>query len=127
MLSERLQTTLHKKKSTVIFSGDNAQEKMLCKIVLILLGKHCTAENPMQCCPRSSRQNCIKNPVQCCLNTLWTTLYSKNPMQCCPRGPRQFCIRKMFHSMLTAYAILVLCNVVPEVPSNISQEKVQTI
>ena len=44
-------------------------------------------------------------------------------MQCCPRGSRQLCIRKMSHSMLTAYAILVLCIVVPQAPSNISQEK----
>ena len=29
--------------------------------------------------------------------------------------------------MLMAYAILVLCNVVPEAPSNISQEKIQAI
>ena len=48
-------------------------------------------------------------------------------MQCCPRGSRQLCIKKMFHSMLTAYEILVLCNVVPEAPSNISQEKNQAI
>ena len=48
-------------------------------------------------------------------------------MQCCPRGSRQLCIRKMFHPILTAYAILVLCNVVPETPSNISQENIQII
>ena len=29
--------------------------------------------------------------------------------------------------MLAAYAILVLCNVIPEVPSNIAQEKIQAI
>ena len=33
-------------------------------------------------------------------------------MQCCPRCSRQLCIMKMFHAMLTAYAILVLCNAV---------------
>ena len=44
-------------------------------------------------------------------------------MQCCPRGSRQLCVRKIFHSMLTAYPILVLCNVVPVAPGNISQEK----
>ena len=33
----------------------------------------------------------------------------------------------MFHSMLTAYAILVLCNIVSEAPSNISQEKIQAM
>ena len=80
ILSERLQTTLHK--------------KILCNFALILLGQHCTG---------------------------------KNPMQCCPRGSRQLCIKKIFRSMLGAYAILVLCNVVPEAPSNIAQEKIQAI
>ena len=51
----------------------------------------------------------------------------QNLMQLYPRGSRQLCIRKMFHSILTAYAILVLCNVVTETPSNISQENIQTI
>ena len=41
-------------------SPDNiAQEKMLLSIALIFLGQHCTA----------------KVPVQCCLNTLGTTLH----------------------------------------------------
>ena len=31
----------------------------------------------------------------------------------------------MFHSMLVAYAILILCNVVTEALSNIAQEKIQ--
>ena len=29
--------------------------------------------------------------------------------------------------MLAAYVILVLCNVVPEAPSNIAQEKIQAM
>ena len=32
-----------------------AWEKILSNVVLILFGQHCTAENPMQCCPRGSR------------------------------------------------------------------------
>ena len=48
-------------------------------------------------------------------------------MQCFPIGSTQLCIRKMFHSLLTTSAILVLCNVVPEAPNNISQEKIQAI
>ena len=48
-------------------------------------------------------------------------------MQCCPRGSGQLCIRKIFHSMLAAYAILVLCNIIPEAPSNIEQNKIQAI
>ena len=61
-----------------------AQEKILCNVVLILFGQHCTAENPMQWCPRDSRQLCIRNNlVQCCLNTVQTTLHKKKPVQCC--------------------------------------------
>ena len=50
MLAERLQTTLHK--------------EILCNKVLILLGKHCTGQDPMHCCLSSSRQHCRrKNPI----------------------------------------------------------------
>ena len=67
IISERLQATMHKKT-------------ILCKIVLILLGQHCPAENPMQYCHRGSRQLCIrKTPVQCYLNTLGTTLRRSKP------------------------------------------------
>ena len=51
----------------------------------------------------------------------------KNPMQCSPRGSRQLFIRKIIHLMLMAYAILIVCNVVPEAPSSISHEKIQAI
>ena len=125
----------------------------MCKIVSILLRRHCTAENPMQCCRRGSRQLFIRtNPVQCYLNALGITLHrskpyatlfekpqttlhkkvlcnfalillgqhctGQNPTQCYSRGSRQFFIRKMFHSMLTTYAILVLCNFVPSSKQN---------
>ena len=66
MLSKRFQTTLHKKKT-------------LCNVALVLLEQNCTSQNPMQCCPRGSRQHCIKNPVQCCLNTYGTTLHRSKP------------------------------------------------
>ena len=98
MLSERLR--------------QHCLKKILCNFALMLLGKHCTGQNLMQYCPKSSRQHCIrKNSMQCCLNTLWTTLHSWKPYASCPRGSRQLCLRKMFHSMLAAYAVLVLCNV----------------
>ena len=87
MLPEKLQTTLNKKKSCAIFSlysrnniaqvknlcnvvrkaPDNISwEKILCNIVLILLGQHCTTENPIQCCPtpKGSRQLCMSK-IQC--------------------------------------------------------------
>ena len=95
----------------------------------MLLGQHCPAENPMQCCPRRSSQLCIRQiPVQCMLNTLgttlhsWrpyamlsetlqTTLYKKNvlfnvsglcnlgPMQWCPRGSKQHCRKKKIQAI----------------------------
>ena len=47
----------------------NALEKILFNIVVILLGQHCTSQNPMQCCPRGFRQNCTgKNRG----NMVWT-------------------------------------------------------
>ena len=83
MLPERLQITLHKKK-------------ILCNVVLILLGQHCTRKNPMQCCPRGSRQLCIrKNLVQCCLNTLWTTLHSWKPYAMLPERPQTTLYKKI--------------------------------
>ena len=34
----------------------------------------------MQCCPKGSRQHCIRqNPVHCCPNTPRTTLYRSKP------------------------------------------------
>ena len=69
-----------------------------------------------------------KNFVQCSLLVLLGQNFTtENPMQCCPIDSTQLCIRKMFHSMLAAYAILVLGNVVPEAPSNIAQEKIQAM
>ena len=49
ILSERLQITLHK--------------NILCNITLILLGQHCSGKNPMPCCPRGSRQHCIRKSL----------------------------------------------------------------
>ena len=100
MLSERLQTTLHKKSPAMLpwYSWDSiaqvktlcnvaqkapdniASEKIPCNVVLILLGQHFTAENPRQYCLRGSRQHFIrKSFVQFCLNTLGTTLDRSKP------------------------------------------------
>ena len=48
-------------------------------------------------------------------------------MECFPRSCGPLCIRNMFHSLLVAYSILVICNVILEAPSNIAQEKIQAI
>ena len=91
--------------------------------------KSCAGENPMQCCPKCSSQNSIrKNFVQCSLLVLLGQNFTaENPIQCCLIDSTQLCIRKTFHSTLAAYAILVLCNVVPEAPSNIAQDKIQAM
>ena len=79
MLSKRFQTTLHKKKPCAMLPQysqnkiaqvkilcnvvqeipDNIVSKILCNVVLILMGQHCTGQNLMQCF----------------LNTLETTLH----------------------------------------------------
>ena len=82
----------------------------------------------MQCSPRGPRQHRIKKILRNFpLILLGQHRTDRNPMQCCPRASKQLCIRKMFHSVLMVHAILVLCNVVPEAPSNISREKFQAI
>ena len=72
-----------------------ASEKILCNVLLILSGQHCTVKNPMQYCPRGSRQHCIKN-ILCnfALILLGQHCIGWNPMKCCPKGSRQHCIRK---------------------------------
>ena len=79
-----LGTTLHRSNLMQLYPRGSKQQcarkKILCKIVLILLGQHCTAESPMQCCQRGSRELCVrKNPVQCCLNNLGTILHRSKP------------------------------------------------
>ena len=61
--------------------------------------------------------------MQCCLKGSKQHSILKNLMQCCPRGSRQLCIRKMFHSMLAAYAILVLCIVVQKLQATLYKKK----
>ena len=87
-----LRTTLHKvtKKNlchVVQEAPDNiGHEKIQFNNVVILLGQHCTGKNPVQCCPRDSRQHCTgKNPVQYCLNNItfqwflfWTSYFFDN-------------------------------------------------
>ena len=77
---------------------NNAQEKILLNVVLILSGQHCTSKGLVQCCPRGCRQHCTdKNPVQYCLNTyFWNNIPQVNTS----------------------------CNVVLETPGNIAQEKI---
>ena len=80
MLPQRIQRTLHKKNPV----------------------QCCLIKNPMQWCPRGSRQHCIiKNPVQCCLNTLGTILHGTKSYAILLRGSRQHCIIKKSSSMLS--------------------------
>ena len=113
---------------SVVFQApdNNAQEKILFYVVLILLGQHYIGKNPMQCWTWGSRQQCTgKNLVQCCLNTLgttWrrskpsamlserlqTTLHRKNPVQ----NP----VQSFLHIHGITWYRKSLCNIVPEAP-----------
>ena len=73
------------------------------------MGQHYTGQNPMQCCSKGSRQHCIrKNPLQCSLNTLGTTLHSWKPYAMLP---------KMLHTTLhkenVSFNVSGLCNLGP--------------
>ena len=105
MLSLRLQTTLHKKKSCSMLSsyswdniaqvntpgnvvleapGNIAQEKILFNVILILLGQHGTGKSLAQCCPRASRQHCTRNILfNVVLILLGQHCTGKNLVQCC--------------------------------------------
>ena len=86
-----LQTTLHKKKT-------------LFNVVLILLGQHYTHQNLMQCCPRCSRQHCIRKIRKCCLKTTGTRLHRKNSIQYCPGDSKQHCTgQNQDNVVLTTY------------------------
>ena len=77
-------------------------KKIVCSFALILLGQNCTGQNSVQCCPKSSRQHCIrKSPVQCCLNTVGTTLYSWKPYAILPKSLQTTLHQKKFCPMLS--------------------------
>ena len=69
LLRNQLFTLLSRKwsfKNVTIFFLQNAwlqatlpKKKTLFKVVLIILRQRCTGQNPIQCCPGGSRQQCI--------------------------------------------------------------------
>ena len=67
--------------NVVLKAPDNtAQENVLFHVVLKLFGQQSTGQNTVWCCPRGSRQHCIKKtPVQCILNTLGSILNRSKP------------------------------------------------
>ena len=97
------------------------------------MGQHCTGQNSVQCCPRGSRQLCIRK-ILCnvALILLEQHYTDQNLMQCCPRCSRQHCIRKILCNVALIllgqhYIGKTLCNVSPEAPNDIAQEKIQAI
>ena len=115
MLSERFQTTFHKKKS--------------CAILSYTLGTPLNhwSQNPTQCCLRCSRQHCTrKNLVQCCLNTLGTTFHRSKPYTILSKMLQTTLHKKKSCSMLPQYSwdntvqVKTLCNVVQDAPDNIA-------
>ena len=101
---------------------------------LILLEQHCTGQNSMKCCPRGSRQLCIrKNLVQCYLNTLRTTFQRSKPYAMLSER-----LQATLHKKILCNVVLILlrqqctgktlCNVVLEALSNnIVQEKIKAM
>ena len=84
----------------------------------------------MQCCSRGSRQQYIRrNPVQCRLNTLGTTLHRPKPYAMLSE-----LLQTTLHKKILCNVVLIfleqhctrktLCNVVPEAGNNIAQEKI---
>ena len=73
--------------------NNNAQEKILFNVILVFLGQHCTDQNPMQCCPWGSRQQCtiLFNDV---LNLLEQHCTGKSLVHCCLWDSRQHYTRK---------------------------------
>ena len=67
----------------------------------------------MQCCPRGSRQLCIRNnPVQCCLNTLGTTLHRSQPYAILSERPQTTLHKKILCNfrLQTIFHNKILCN-----------------
>ena len=95
-------------------SDNNAQEKILFNVALILLGQHCTGKNPVQFCLNTFAWNNIALVNILCNVALETTdniaqekilfnvalmllrkyCTSKNLVQCCPRDSKQHCTGK---------------------------------
>ena len=102
MLSLRLKTTMCRKK--------------FCLMLSILSRHYYTGPNPMQCCPRGSRQHCIRKILgQCCHNTFGTTSH-----------------KSKLYAMLSTRLQTKLhrknpCNVVPEALDKTVQEKIHAM
>ena len=102
---------------SVVFQApdNNAQEKILFYVVLILWGQHGAGQNPVQCCPRGSRQHCTGKIL-------------------CKILCKVFFIFMGQHGTGKAYAILSQrlhftdnrqhCSIAPD---NIAQEKIQAM
>ena len=72
---------------------NNAKEKILFNVVLILLWQQSTGQNSMQCSPRGSRQHCTgKILCNVALILLGQHYTGRNLMQCCPWGSRKQCM-----------------------------------
>ena len=136
MLSGAFWTILYRVLLSNYSRGSRKQcvRKNPVQIVLILLRKHCTAGNPMQCCTRGSRQLCTRTNrillhkvltcvkfsqkywdkfrrlflMQCCLEPLGQHGIGFLPVQCCPNN-----IKVILHRIF-------LCNVIWSLSDNIA-------
>ena len=120
MLSERLQTTLNPRGPRELCIRKNPLQ-----CFLNTFGIKLHRSKPCAIFSSGYRQHCIKNPVQFCLNTLGKTLHSCKPYAIFPVRLQTTLHKKNvpFNVSIAALAILVLCNVVPQAPSNTVHEK----
>ena len=96
---------------------NNAQEKVLFYVVLILLRQHYIGKNPMQCWTWGSWQQCTgKNLVQFCLNTLGTTWRRSKPSAMLSERLQTNPVQSFLHTHGTTWYRKSLCYVVPEAP-----------
>ena len=114
MLSERPQTTFHKKTFCAMLSW-HSQDNM-------------AQVKTLQCYRRCSRQHCIRNnSVQNCVNILGRTLYRKKHYAMLPQ--RLCCIKKSCarfykYAEATIEQFKTLRSFVRDAPHNIASEKV---
>ena len=104
-------------------SRQHCIRKILSNVVLILVGQHCTGQNPMQYCSRGSKQHCMKNLVQFRLNALGATLHRSKPYAMLPERLQTTLHKRKSCAMLSQYS---LENIAQLKPYAMLPERLQT-
>ena len=104
-------------------SRQHCIRKILSNVVLILVGQHCTGQNPMQYCSRGSKQHCMKNLVQFRLNALGATLHRSKLYAMLPERLQTTLHKRKSCAMLSQYS---LDNIAQLKPYAMLPERLQT-